>query len=61
MRYAKSIDNDLVTLLADDECFFSINEYGPFSIRLMPGKKLCALDEFPTVPQWQKRRGKLIR
>jgi hypothetical protein len=46
--------------LTDDECFFSIDEYGPFSIRLMPGKKLCAPDEFPAVPQWQKRRGQLI-
>jgi hypothetical protein len=46
--------------LADDECFFSIDEYGPFNIRLMPGKKLCAPDEFPSVPQWQKRRGTII-
>jgi hypothetical protein len=42
--------------LADNECFFSIDEYGPFNIRLMPGKKICAPDEFPSVPQWQKRR-----
>jgi hypothetical protein len=46
--------------LADDECFFSIDEYGPFSVRLMPGKKLCAPDEFPSVPQWQKSRGTII-
>jgi hypothetical protein len=46
--------------LTDDECFFSIDEYGPFNIRLMPGKKLCAPDEFPSVPQWQKRRGTII-
>ena len=26
----------------------------------MPGKKLCAPEEFPSVPQWQKGRGTLI-
>jgi hypothetical protein len=52
----KSILSDL----SDDECFFSIDEYGPFNIRLMPGKRLCAPDEFPSVPQWQKRRGTII-
>jgi hypothetical protein len=46
--------------LGDDECFFSIDEYGPFTIRLMPGKKLCAPDEIPSVPQWQKGRGTVI-
>jgi hypothetical protein len=46
--------------LKDDECFFSIDEYGPFSVRFMPGKKLCAPNEFPSVPQWQKGRGKII-
>jgi hypothetical protein len=61
-EYRTKIDKikQILVSLGDDECFFSIDEYGPFSIRLMPGKKLCAPDEFPTVPQWQKRRGKLI-
>jgi hypothetical protein len=51
---------DILGNLADDECFFSIDEYGPFSVRLVPGKKLCAPDEFPSVPQWQKGRGTII-
>ena len=51
---------DILGSLADDECFFSIDEYGPFSVRLVPGKKLCAPDEFPSVPQWQKGRGTII-
>jgi len=46
--------------LGDDECFFSIDEYGPFKIRLMHGRKLCAPGEVPSVPQWQKSRGTLI-
>jgi hypothetical protein len=61
-EYRSKIDKikQILVSLADHECFFSIDEYGPFSIRLMPGKTLCAPDEFPTVPQWQTRRGKLI-
>jgi hypothetical protein len=46
--------------LGDDECFFSIDEYGPFTIRLMSGKRLCGPDEIPSVPQWQKGRGTVI-
>jgi hypothetical protein len=26
----------------------------------MPGRKLCAPDEHPSVPQWQKARGTII-
>jgi DDE superfamily endonuclease len=61
-EYRSKIDKikKVLSSLADDECFFSIDEYGPFNIRLMPGKKLCAPDEFPSVPQWQKRRGTII-
>jgi DDE superfamily endonuclease len=50
----------ILSELGDDECFFSIDEYGPFTIRFMPGRKLCAPEEFPSVPQWQKGRGTLI-
>ena len=46
--------------LGEDECFFSIDEYGPFSIRLVPGRKLCAPGEVPSVPQWQRGRGTII-
>jgi hypothetical protein len=50
----------ILSRLADDECFFSIDEFGPFTIRFMPGKRLCAPDEIPSVPQWQKGRGTVI-
>src|SRR5262249_18512967 len=46
--------------LRDDECFFSIDEFGPFAIRLVPGRKLCAPGEVPSVPQWQRGRGTII-
>jgi DDE superfamily endonuclease len=51
---------DILGNLTDDECFFSIDEYGPFSVRSVRGKKLCAPDEFPSVPQWQKSRGTVL-
>jgi hypothetical protein len=60
--YRFKLDNIKLILseLGDDECFFSIDEYGPFNVRFMPGRKLCAPEEFPSVPQWQKRRGTII-
>ncbi|MFG6459269.1 IS630 family transposase [Roseateles sp. BYS96W] len=46
--------------LKKTECFFSIDEYGPFAVKAMPGLRLSASDDRPTVPQWQKSRGRLI-
>jgi len=46
--------------LKPSECFFSIDEYGPFSVKAIPGRALVAPGECPTVPQWQKSRGRLI-
>ena len=46
--------------LADDEGFFSIDEYGPFAVKHRAGLKRVAPGEIPTVPQWQKSKGFLI-
>jgi transposase len=61
-EYRLKVDNikGILSKLTENECFFSIDEYGPFNVRLMPGRKLCAPAEFPSVPQWQKGRGTLI-
>jgi hypothetical protein len=61
-EYRLKIDKikDILSGLQEDECFFSIDEYGPFNIRLMTGKKLCAPQNFPSIPQWQKSRGTII-
>jgi transposase len=51
------------TILANiqnDERFFSIDEFGPFSIKMKAGRRLVAPDEFPYVPQIQKSKGYLI-
>jgi hypothetical protein len=61
-NYREKVDRlkSILSTLSDDEAFFSVDEYGPFSIRLVKGRKLVRAGEFPTVPQWQKSRGRLI-
>jgi transposase len=46
--------------LKPDEMFFSIDEYGPFAIKMRGGLKLVATGEQNTVPQWQRSRGSII-
>jgi transposase len=46
--------------LQENEAFFSIDEFGPFSIRAQGGRALVGPGEMPTVPQRQKSKGSLI-
>lgn len=46
--------------LQSDEVFFSIDEYGPFAVKLYGGRKLVAPGEQSVVPQWQKSHGSLV-
>jgi len=46
--------------LQETEAFFSIDEFGPFSIRAQGGRALVGPGEIPTVPQYQKSKGCLI-
>ena len=46
--------------LHETEAFFSIDEFGPFSIRAQGGRALVGPGEIPTVPQYQKSKGSLI-
>ena len=39
-----------------NEAFFSIDEYGPFAIKMKPGRILAPPGVEPTVPQWQNSR-----
>jgi transposase len=50
----------ILASLHNDERFFSIDEFGPFSIKMKGGRRLVAPDEFPYVPQIQKSKGYLI-
>lgn len=46
--------------LGSDQAFFSIDEFGPFAVKMKPGRMLVAPDTQRVVPQWQKSRGCLI-
>lgn len=60
--YSRKLANiqSILFNLQPDEVFFSIDEYGPFTIRMYGGKKLVEPGEQLEVPQWQKSRGTLI-
>ena len=46
--------------LKPDEKFFSVDEYGPFAVKLQGGKSRMAPGEFKAVPQYEKSKGSLI-
>lgn len=51
---------DILRNLQPDEAFFSIDEFGPFAVKMKGGRKLVGPTENFTVPQWQKSKGCLI-
>jgi transposase len=55
----RTLRSTLASLQAD-EAFFSIDEYGPFIVRLHGGRALTPPGTFRTVPARQKARGTLI-
>ena len=42
------------------EKFFSIDEFGPFAVKMQGGRALVAKGEEHTYPQWQKSKGTII-
>lgn len=50
----------ILSALKGDERFFSIDEYGPFAVKMKAGRVLVEPSAQPTVPQWQKSKGWLI-
>ena len=46
--------------LAPKDMFFSIDEYGPVSIRERVGRRRVLRGEIPTVPQYQDSKGHII-
>lgn len=50
----------ILASLGPDERFFSIDEFGPFAVKMKAGRALSPPDVQPTVPQWQKSKGRLI-
>ena len=45
---------EILANLQGDERFFSIDEFGPFAVKMKGGRALAAPGTQPTVPQWQK-------
>ena len=50
----------ILSELAPDEAFFSIDEYGPFAVKKKGGIKRVAPGQEYVVPQWQKSKGWMI-
>ena len=50
----------ILSNLAQDEKFFSVDEFGPFAIKKQGGRSLVKKGERKTYPQWQRSKGKLI-
>jgi transposase len=50
----------ILSELRPDEAFFSVDEYGPFAIKMKGGKKRVAPGEQYVVPQWKKSKGWMI-
>ena len=61
-KFREKLDQVRQTLavMQPDEAFFSVDEFGPFAIRMRGGKVLVAPGSVPSVPQWQKSKGALI-
>ena len=61
-EYTEKVDHirSILSVLGPDELFFSIDEFGPFAVKMQPGRALAAPGEQRVVPQWQKSRGCMI-
>jgi transposase len=49
-----------LSCLSPNEKFFSIDEFGPFSVRIRGGRALVPGDQIRTIPQRQRSKGSLI-
>jgi transposase len=50
----------ILSNLGADEAFFSIDEFGPFAVKMKQGLKLDPPGPHRVVPQWQKSKGCMI-
>ena len=50
----------ILSTLGPNERFFSIDEYGPFSVKMQGGRSLTPPGKVRVVPQRQKSKGSLI-
>jgi len=50
----------ILSRLQHDERFFSVDEFGPFSVRITGGRCLTPPGQLRSIPQYQKSKGSLI-
>jgi transposase len=59
-RYKVELIHQTLSQLKDDEAFFSIDEFGPFAVKMQGGKSLQGPKQLRMVPQLQVSKGSLI-
>ena len=61
-EYRQKLDRikSILSKLGENDRFCSIDEFGPFAIKVKGGKRLVGPREYPHVPQFQKSKGWLI-
>ena len=61
-KYREKLDRikSILTTLGKNDRFCSIDEFGPFAVKIKGGKRLVGPNEYPQVPQFQKSKGWLI-
>lgn len=60
--YREKVDKikSILSNLGPKERFFSIDEFGPFGVKMTGGLVLCDPQNVPVVPQYQQSKGSLI-
>ena len=60
-HYREKLDKikTILSHLGSDEKFFSIDEFGPISVKIRGGTALVSSNEVRTIPQKQKSKGSL--
>lgn len=61
-KYREKLDRikSILSTLGENDRFCSIDEFGPFAVKIKGGKRLVGPNEYPHVPQFQKSKGWLI-
>ena len=61
-EYRQKLDRikTILSTLGENDRFCSIDEFGPFAVKVKGGKRLVGPNEYPQVPQFQKSKGCLI-
>ena len=59
-RAKVEVIHQTLSQLEDDESVFSIDEFGPFAVKMRGGKSLQGQKQLRMVPQWQQSKGSLI-